>query len=389
MAAIDEGMFDELCEKAGAAKGTGDRDFIEGIRRLGILTAQNFAQVLQLHQRGSQADFDLADSTAVRGAKQGTDRSGLTVSATTPAGRASERQRTSVLVKHVARLAAASFEVRRFREWLLGGPIETVDPKRAQQLLELPTLRFLTREQLDSLNAPLLQHGATLVRERLVTLSELRAARKPLHEVLMAVDLLITWPGRARHWRGHFPVEGQRLLRVLDERGQEGQAVLTYPGSVLDVLRVRAESIAGRYGWPEAGATRFLLTGIPPTVPTISGGTRIASHGIQEGNVHLPVQATITINAQAHVSPRGVAEMFARLQRRLTGHRKGRDVSASNLVLVDFVCEQIVRRGHLPPWRQLLRLWNGKRRTPRYTSPSKMQRDYESTAARVFLLDVR
>jgi hypothetical protein len=174
-------------------------------------------------------------------------------------------------------------------------------------------------------------------------------------------------------------------VRLPDQIGEK-QPVHAEPQSFLDVLAGpagHAELIGSMYGWSGGQATWFILTGEPPILQSLTAET-----GLCFNTERLPTDVWITIKALPHVSPNVVRAAFIKEQRRLTGHRAGRPIASRNLALVNFVSEKIVRQRKRPDWEHLMELWNKRRETERFNSPSQMQSYFNDTADRVFHLDI-
>jgi hypothetical protein len=108
--------------------------------------------------------------------------------------------------------------------------------------------------------------------------------------------------------------------------------------------------VAERYVWPEAGAVRFVLTGVPPIAEPVR--VRVGPSG-REGYPR-PV---IALEVEPWVGVKTVEEIYRRLQRRLLGGINQRP-SEKNLAVVEFVTDHTLPWQDAPSFRSLARAWN-------------------------------
>lgn len=137
---------------------------------------------------------------------------------------------------------------------------------------------------------------------------------------------------------------GQRFDTTTHQRGNPSPPVLAYqlpddtyprrvhvvPGSELAQLRTVAESLVRGYGWREPQATVFVLTGLPPFLPSVRWETRRRMPAI--------AASRIVIEADPTTPPIEVERAF-RAARREFGRERFRPISARQVALAKFVAE--------------------------------------------------
>jgi hypothetical protein len=322
-----------------------ERLFVRRPFEAGALTEENFTVFIDAFRAGSQ----LASDTLLDGGAPPSVRPTRILETPTSGGTARERERAAAVSRHVARIAATDQEVRIFRRSLLGSPTAVMSRKLACRLLRLPAIRFMSWGQLRNYYGPRADGWAT---------------RNPV--------ITQTLVGRGRGVRVPSRLGHAREVRVKWR-------------SFLSGLDGRAMNIGSAFGWSRPDTIWFLLTGEAPMLEALTSET-----SLNYADKRLPVQVWITIRALPHVSARSISVAFADEQRRLIGHRKGREIAPRNLALLDFVEEQIAEHGRKPDFVELIGVWNKRcKRDWRYTYASRMERDYKESASRVFLLEVR
>ncbi len=363
--------------------GRGARAFLEHAGE--HVNEENVDALLNAFDQGSVLDHDEAVALDETALAPPTPRSqpGRAVAVSRAVGGTSlERERARVFARHVARLAAADLGVRMFRRTLTGNPAGTLSPSKARKLLTSVALRYLSWDELRESGVPL--DGTHTSTVRLEAPGDGR-------DVLEFMRVSVKWRKTSVAWiaprtAGAKPrqLPGHKL------------AVSVEPRSFLASVDGNASITGSEYGWSNAEAIWFLLTGEVPTLESLTVG-RSTFFGLSPGSsarvaAHDPepecvaTQAWITVKALPHVSPDAVAAAYAAEQRRMTGCPVRRPIENGNLSLLDFVGEQIARSGVPPDWPRLLRQWNRRKPMRRYRYASKMRDDYAATAARVFLL---
>jgi hypothetical protein len=149
---------------------------------------------------------------------------------------------------------------------------------------------------------------------------------------------------------------------VLDGRllsSEEASAIVDAPGDTLDELRVlelrKLGSILANdyYGWDEAGAIWYVLTGKAPRLRPV----RIRARGKSPVPYHIPLQYDVTLFVLPWVPAKEVERAYRSAQKQLL---KGtpRETGLRILEVVQFGWELFRTRGPMPSWRAWFELWN-------------------------------
>jgi hypothetical protein len=101
-------------------------------------------------------------------------------------------------------------------------------------------------------------------------------------------------------------------------------------GGTLELLRLLSESLSRKFGWWEAQATVFVLTGQIPLLHPIDAGV--------QHNLNFPAATRIHLTVDPTLAPREVAEAFRRVRVSVLGDRH-RDLSEKHLALAEFASE--------------------------------------------------
>jgi hypothetical protein len=288
---------------------------------------------------------------------------GRTIVSRSVTGTEAELERARVFSRHLGRLAAANQHVRMFRKSLIGGPMATLSAARTRRLLASPALRILTWGELHERGVPLDgTHTSSL---------------KSLPDGFVSVSI---------RWPGHLPVTFIRSQASAETHLRlpgHAQPVVAGPQSFLQVLAAHAQMIGEPNGWTEPEAIEFLLIGKVPLLPPLR--VERETHVRRERNL---TKVWVNVRVMPGVSPESVRQAYAQEDWRLAGHRKGRDIRPRNLALLDFVIA-VIARGWPTDWPGRLKMWNEKHPKWAYAFASRMRHDYEATAQRVLLLDLR
>lgn len=140
---------------------------------------------------------------------------------------------------------------------------------------------------------------------------------------------------------------------------------------VLDRLRVISEVLAARFGWQEAEAVTFVLSGKAPTVPLAK----------VESSLSLPYGSRIRIDVDPTVPPQRLLKLYRNARAHALGGRH-RAMSDKHLELARFL--------HFKPsddrssWRELMNEWN-EANDPRwkYEDARNFRRDATSALSRL------
>ena len=142
-------------------------------------------------------------------------------------------------------------------------------------------------------------------------------------------------------WPGFLGEE--RLLQYGSPDGSwEGAGIpVTYRGT-LDRLRVYSELLCRKFGWSEAQATTWILTGLPPLVEAVTSDIQVKE---------IPCTSRITMTIDPVTSPRAVAEHYRRVRRQVVGDRH-RNQGEKHTQLAIFDCFRSAGRPTPSAWRR-------------------------------------
>lgn len=165
-----------------------------------------------------------------------------------------------------------------------------------------------------------------------------------------------------REWIDGRPVVRYETPSVEYAAPEGGWVQAAASSSELERLRKVGEGLASSYGWEQAQATIFLLTGAVPILPAIRARTVSKLPVVAATRIVLEVDPTVT--------PREVAERYAEVRTRVTGGQRSRRMSEKHLRLAIFA--ESHEQG---TWADRMARWNSDFRDWRYTEPTNFQRD--------------
>jgi hypothetical protein len=113
---------------------------------------------------------------------------------------------------------------------------------------------------------------------------------------------------------------------------------------VLERLRQLCERLAKQYGWAEAQATTFVLTGEAPLISTIT-------HNLKERE--LPSLTRIVLEIDPTLAPKEVGEYYRRIRQEVVGARH-REMTDKHLQLALFAA----MRPDGETWAKRMAEWN-------------------------------
>ncbi len=192
----------------------------------------------------------------------------------------------------------------------------------------------------------------------------------------------VTWPGLKTPGRHELtrmfddPLPG----RVVWEQGDE-KALLAFPNSLLDFIRVVSEFFAGHYGWSQRDAVWFVLTDKPPVVPCFSLDLD-AFPDFDHNHSRLRIAAFPWISAQT------ILRQYRTFQRDVLGQMQNRPTSIASLNFFDFVSARRTCPAPMP-WRQILLEWDKSApRRERFgvAHVQNFQRNYERIRGQVVFM---
>lgn len=144
------------------------------------------------------------------------------------------------------------------------------------------------------------------------------------------------------------------------------------------MLRKVGDRLAHRYGWAQAPALRFILTGHTPTIDPIRGETSRLRTGVGE-----PLLEEITLVVKPWLSEEAVVKMYREGQRRLLASENVRQrwKSPRNYRVFQFVIEHTDSDGQHQSAQKLMELWNEQHESvpeDQYHDRRNFWRDYKS-----------
>jgi hypothetical protein len=260
-----------------------------------------------------------------------------------------EREHMEALSAYYGAAAAAQAEVQRLRNSIL--PEGFLTREQARMLLTSPAAALLSFRTFERREISLIGHTAQLISEDWYTEEN---QSHYIATVLISPPELELTVG-ADHDRRRPAL---RPLHYVDAKGN-ADWVRVLRGSLLDQVRRVSERLARRYGWEEAEATHFILTGEHPTIPPLKGRPGVRS---------------VTLEIAPYVSSQTVSRVYLQLQ-----HQAGynRQHTAKGARVLRFVLEQVKTEGMLPPWSELTRRWNETHPKERYNSRFGLQKAYD------------
>jgi len=246
--------------------------------------------------------------------------------------------------EYLARAAANTPRVRRFRKAVCGGIVE---PKEAYAVIRSSTLA---------------EHSRLALQEELPV--NCRAQARPINDAL-AIKLV---GGKPALWQQReiedFP---NRYVAYPGEDGWE-QLARVDRHSVLHELKELGDWLAERYRWQPAQAVWFVLTGGIPEVPAMRVGTTTQYRGDH-------TRAEITLQVDARVPARAVLEAFRKYQH-LILKGDNRPLGQRNLAVFRFVIARLDGHRNRRRWCELMAEWNGEQPEWHYDNSQNFARDY-------------
>src|SRR5258706_5403685 len=123
-----------------------------------------------------------------------------------------------------------------------------------------------------------------------------------------------------------------------------------HQGGILDRLRLLSRSTKARYGWAEAQAVAFILTGLAPLIPSVM---------VRYNDAPVPATSRIVLTVDPTLSPREVTDKYRKARQYLVGEYH-REVSEKHLQLALFAATQL--RGEslatrMAAWNQRFPQW--------------------------------
>ena len=168
---------------------------------------------------------------------------------------------------------------------------------------------------------------------------------------------------------GGFDLIDPPTLAYPVERETGDAPIWTYPGSVLDTLRVLCEELARSFGWEIPAVVRFVLTGERPPCEPVRSSATVTMMGSHR-------RVGITLQLDAWLSDDEVTRAYREARDEL-GVPKNVPVKERTLRLFRFVTERTDDAGRRPSWRELCDEWNRAEPDAQSRYVSYFERDYE------------
>jgi hypothetical protein len=171
--------------------------------------------------------------------------------------------------------------------------------------------------------------------------------------------------------------EDTQLLRYVTGGARHTRSIPIHYDGILANLADAAHWIAVRYGWAEAAATTFILTGLPPAAVGIRAkktGPWPSSKASRRIELDIPLSA----------SSEEVAETFMQLRDKMLGNqtKSRRSLARRTADLAVFAREHST--GHT--WEEAMTIWNRQQTEPegkRYHDKAQFTRDARTAYERV------
>lgn len=112
----------------------------------------------------------------------------------------------------------------------------------------------------------------------------------------------------------------------MDDTGWRERRFQIRADGILDRLQQLSNAVAGMYGWTEAQATIFTLTGLPPFISTV----------VADRDIHpIPGLTRIILEVDPTLSPKEVQEKYRQVRQHLLGERH-REMTDKHMRLAEF-----------------------------------------------------
>ena len=288
-----------------------------------------------------------------------------------------EALRAQVFSNYLARIAAYTPAVGRFRDEILGG--KTLTREQAGILLDSEGPRFFDYPFFKEHSIPLVGHRSWIVNyDQAGRLFPMYSPLKSVFEFSWKggeFEIPHTWEQHLKSQDGRTPrlaILSQRFTSLLSARGfGRGGLTSVLQGSVFDRLREVSFQLVKEFGWSEDQAAWWVLTGLAPTSRPIE----VEPLGLWRQDCR---RLHLRITIEPWVSPTTLLGVYRYMQQKSMGRQSHR-FSVRNLQLVDEVSEFIHQNDPMPSWRTLMGMWNQAHPDLAYDSPQRFHRDYMRT----------
>lgn len=208
----------------------------------------------------------------------------------TPVLRPNERARAEAFSVYIAKHAATTALVRRFRRDILQGAV--LSQEQAIAFLTSPASQVLAQEQFEALGIPLVGHNAQVTDHGEKFRIDEGAEGAPFLIRTQHVTLQIEWPGgmieetferEIQDPHPRVPLRCFPPLLFLDSEGKT-QHIVPWEWAILSKLGKLSRDLAQRYRglWTEAQATMFVLTDVTPFIASLQVSIRGLSRVVND-----------------------------------------------------------------------------------------------------------
>lgn len=169
-------------------------------------------------------------------------------------------------------------------------------------------------------------------------------------------------------------VQAPMRLLAYSTRGK-GAVMRTHVavGGILDELRQLSQALAGEFGWQEALATTFVLTGLAPEMPKALISFEWHFGATAETRIHIAADASTPVREVAEAYRQARADLA-----RSTRSRRYRRMEEKHSQLARLYSEN----GR--PWRERMSAWNKQHPQWKYTEVRNFSRDCTRAWRRLF-----
>jgi hypothetical protein len=275
-------------------------------------------------------------------------------------------------VKYFIKQANLRHDVKRFREEILLSQLLTTE--QAYEFISSSIIRNTNYYEFLEYKESVTTYP--FIKEEIVSQSEedeLGGVSRPGNWRTWEIDIS-TLLSRQKYSRKDFIDSDETKFLAFPSPTGQVKVIFVSQGSVGDVLRKIAISLATQYRWEVAEATWFVLTGKVPWTKSVT-----VSHEVSDHTDHGFL--TVVIKADLWTPAEYVEKVFGTYQHLLLGGNN-QPIDRRTLRMFELVEEVTDYCGGRPDWDSLKELWNKKFSSEEekpYPYPSYLERAYYST----------
>jgi len=296
---------------------------------------------------------------------------------------------------YLAYLADRDWDVKTLRDRLFAG--KPLKSKQAASLLNSQAARVMTLEAFQKRNIPLYGHETSI--------EWLPSMEKGASEEIAFFRVHISMNGGRGTSFGYRREETRRSSHAkrpelaVPIKWFDGKTIVcgwlpVWPHSVLDEIRVVSTALVARYGFRPHEATWFLVTGARPLIDPLVALSHYSSTcprvgPTAEGSDPSIQRANLEITLTTWTSERAIISAVRAFQRKATGRKDRRKVSARSVSVLQFVATALRQAPGEPDWKQLYRSWEKTTRSapgPHFRNSSDFKRAFERAVKSLILL---